>query len=417
MTITIPLNPPTSQLPPIGKIKSTSLEDIANALSYLRLLYNSEVRGTRRIDRKVVFTTSRIASDPEAQQTLTSANTHLSHDSICEDEFERAYAVRWLTALIARADLIEARDVVSDAEDTPPSDAHAPAWAQTIEDAASLLAVCAGTASAGLVSRAFVFRHQSGRGVEMQVTDVPLENQDYSSVGAQTWGSACLLAEMIVEDPAGFGLGSRSQRSIRVLELGAGTGLVSLTIGQWLKGISGTGGSATIVATDFHPSVLQNLRNNIALNIALSPELSTVSVTAHHLDWSNLPSSPAREPFDEPFDLIFGADITYEVQQAAWIRRCVERFLRKPATCSQMANEANHHFHLMAPIRPTHTAESQSVEQVFAFANETQLSSFQPTTIGIISKEVLLCEVQGNLRSRSDGANLVEYVHYTIAWV
>ena len=428
MAITIPLNPPTSQLPPIAKIKSVSLQDIVDAIGYLRHLYNPEVRGTCRIDQKVVFNASRTASestqtfsearDPAAKESLK-VSSDSSLDVLRADEFERTYAIRWLTSLVARADMLAARDDRSDdLEDSLRTNSQEPSWENIVQEAAALLAVCAGTAAAGLVSRAFAFRHKTGREVKVQVTDVPLENQDYSSVGAQTWGSACLLSEMIVGNPATFGLDSSVyvKGPVRVLELGAGTGLVSLTVGGLLKGYwdgGSTDSRGTVVATDFHPSVLQNLTTNAAFNSATWPEHCPVSISVHHLDWSNLPSilSP---PFDGPFDLIFGADIVYEIEHASWIRSTVEHFLRKPESPSDMPR-----FHLMIPIRPTHATESQAVEKVFPFASEpeAQNSLSSPLTLCIVKKDVILCEVHSSMRSRLSHGDLVEYILYAIAWM
>lgn len=426
MAITLPLNPPTSQLPPIAKIKSVSLQDIIDAIGYLRHLYNPEVRGTCRIDQKVVFNASRTASestqafsearDPAAKESLKPPSDS-SLDVLRADEFERSYAIRWLTSLVARADMLAARDDRNDnLEDSLRTNSQEPSWENTVQEVAALLAVCAGTAAAGLVSRAFAFRHKTGREVKVQVTDVPLENQDYSSVGAQTWGSACLLSEMIVDSPTTFGLDYSvfARGPVRVLELGAGTGLVSLTVGGILKGYWDGGSNdscGTVVATDFHPSVLQNLTTNAAFNLATWPEHCPVSVSAHHLDWSNLPSTPFP-PFDQPFDIIFGADIVYEIEHASWIRSTVEHFLRKPETTSDMPQ-----FHLMIPIRPTHATESQAVEKVFPFAPdpEVQTSSSSPAGLCIVRKEVILCEVHSSMRLRSTHGDLVEYVLYAIA--
>ncbi|TCD61928.1 hypothetical protein EIP91_007696 [Steccherinum ochraceum] len=421
MAITHPLNPPSSQLPPIAKIKTTPVQDIAHAIGYLRLLYNPDVRGTRCVGRKLVFSASRIASDSTeafseghevAINPSSTSDSSSSLDALRGDEFERSYAIRWLTSLVARADILAARDDRSFDPGDP--EAYDLAWENLIEDAAALLAVCAGTASAGSISRAFAFRHKTGREVKVQITDVPLENQDYSSVGAQTWGSACLLAEMIVDNPGAFGLGysDPSQRPMRVLELGAGTGLVSMTVGGLFKGFFGSD-KASVIATDFHLSVLQNLHKNIAFNTSSWPEPCPVTIAAHHLDWSNLPASPGPPPFNQSFDQIFGADVIYEINHAAWIRSCIERFLRKASNSSTDVPR----FHLVTPLRPTHTAEAQTVEEVFPFASQTTASSSGTPTLGIISKEILLCEVQGGLRSRTTNGNLVEYVYYTIAWV
>jgi hypothetical protein len=90
-----------------------------------------------------------------------------------------------------------------------------------------------------------------------------------------------------------------------------------------------------ILATDHHPLVLTNLRSNVNLNFPASKlaEDPRRKVEVHGLDWlqfhegeyeetvgrdgARKKSDVARvgvleEPFDERFDLIFGADIVYE---------------------------------------------------------------------------------------------------------
>ena len=81
-----------------------------------------------------------------------------------------------------------------------------------VEEAAAILAMCAGTASAGVITRQFVFNRgweAEDASITVELTDGPLDNQDYGSVGAQTWGGACIMAEMIVENPLAFGLGAK----------------------------------------------------------------------------------------------------------------------------------------------------------------------------------------------------------------
>jgi methylase of polypeptide subunit release factors len=95
-----------------------------------------------------------------------------------------------------------------------------------------------------------------------------------------------VLSELIIEQPSVFGLLPQAgqRKCIRALELGAGTGLVSLALSKLLQNM---GIDAEIVATDFYPPVLINLRSNIATNCARSSSL--MSLTSHFLDWSSFP--------------------------------------------------------------------------------------------------------------------------------
>ncbi len=361
MTVPI-LGPPTAHLPSISKIKSCLIADLVDAIQYLTLLYNPEIHGSRVIDRRSCPLRSgarpRSPCSPRRRLKPLQIQAEATLTAVRADSFERAYAVRWLTALVSRALLLE--------EDIDEVEA-------VIEQASRLLAICAGPASAGTRSRTFVFTCPPAidvSSIKVQVTDLPLNNQDYSSVGAQTWGGACLLAEMITQSPQHFGLTASSRKAPRIMELGAGTGLVSLATAKLL---SATGTPATIVATDFHPAVLKNLEKNIANNCPAPP----VTISPHFLDWSN-PPNPSPTPFDEPFDVIYGADVVYELDHALWIKTCIEKFLRKPSLSSlecilptevsTIAPSTHPRFHLVIPFRATHTTEAESVERAFPFA-------------------------------------------------
>lgn len=343
---------PTTKLPQIRSIPSQSTKNLADALGYLQSLYQPPVRGSRR--------------RPSAAN-----RDHL-------DPFERNYTIRWLTVLISHLE-------TDDSEVEP-----------LVQLAASILALCSGTAGAGTFYRDFVFTSSCNPScsVTVRVKDIPLDNQDYASVGAQTWGGACVLAESIVDEPWKFGLTHASQESasIRILELGAGTGLVSLTVGKLLQNFSDT----ILIATDYYSPVLANLASNISTNFTQQ----SISITSHHLDWSQFSSTyasvgaqPPPKPFDEPFDVILGADIVYELDHAKWIKSCLSILLRKPGA-----------FHLVIPLRSTHVKESNTVELVFPFAEAVS------TGLCILSKEVIICEIE------EDNGEGVNYVYYKIGW-
>lgn len=404
------LSPPTSCLPPIGEIQHCHTEDLTKALRYIRLIYNPEVRGIRRIGQQ-----------RRPKRVLSSAlSTDPNLDVLRSDAFERAYCIRWLTALVSKAYRL--------LDDSDGLEFSATAEKEAlIQDAASLLAICAGTASAGTITRVFRFSHEPAQ-VEIQLTDAPLENQDYSSVGAQTWGSACLLAEILEESPEKLGLGggfAENPTRLRALELGAGTGLVSLTLAKLLesRACNTLSDQTTIIATDFHPYVLANLRSNVETNFPQQSSSGSVSISAHFLDWSQFPQSIKDvPPFNEPFDLILGADIIYEVQHARWIKTCIEKLLRRPHIadpCPTMS--ATSRFHIVIPLRPTHTLESSTIEEVFPFATTCQesmqaVSNAAELQLVIMSKDIITCEVDGDVRSRNGVGAEVDYVYYTIGW-
>lgn len=96
--VTQALTPPTTRLPPIAKLVSSSPEVLIKALHYLRSLYNPEVRGSRRVKKNDLNSSlpSNTIAEPDSaiREDL---------DLLRADAYERTYTMRWLTALIARA--------------------------------------------------------------------------------------------------------------------------------------------------------------------------------------------------------------------------------------------------------------------------------------------------------------------------
>ncbi|KIK92587.1 hypothetical protein PAXRUDRAFT_829818 [Paxillus rubicundulus Ve08.2h10] len=418
------MQPPTSYLPPIARIATFTTTQLLDALAYLKSLYLSEVRGSRR--RRVVFD----SFDDKFFPSTFTTNPHPNHDNdiqlIRSDPFERSYAIRWLTVLISQ---LEAWEGPSQSGKVPPAPSDLQltrAHIDTlIQQAASLLAICAGVSAAGRVQRVFSFHSSIAGRIEVLLTDIPLENQDYGSVGAQTWGGACVLAEMMVEHPDRLGLRYDPTtsdvvcppRALRVLELGAGTGLVALTAAKLMQALPAWKfHQTTVVATDFHPIVLDNLRSNIETNFSIpsTDHDYSIPITSHFLDWSCFPLTKTKpDVFSSPFDTIFGADVVYEAQHAVWIHECLKSLLRCPESSDTSVGYPPA-FHLVVPLRPTHALESSTIEAVFGWKHDRQRVAQRELVI--FSKEFIICEAHDEARIKSCGDNDVEYLYYRIGW-
>lgn len=116
------------------------------------------------------------------------------------------------------------------------------------------------------------------------ITDADFSRDERLPYWAELWTSAIVLAEKI--------LAGGSLEGKHVLELGCGLGLA---------GIAAATAGASVTMTDYDDDALMFARWNVAANLA-APALDRVSIRS--FDW--------RQPPDDCFDLVLGADIVYE---------------------------------------------------------------------------------------------------------
>ncbi|KAI0370450.1 hypothetical protein BV20DRAFT_298194 [Pilatotrama ljubarskyi] len=353
--------PPTSSLPPLSRLPTYSVAKISQAVDNLRSIYCAPQKPLqpklvlpkrKALPRHLIHDTSvpdsgyaSAEGEDEVDEECApeeGQDTPFDLDVLRSDTFEREFAIRWLTGFAARSDLwVYASD----------DEAETDARAAIVDAAASILAMFAGEEEEEDITRTFTFpaaRARSGA-VHVELNDAPLLSDDHTSVGLQSWGSSILLAERMCLDPAAFGLVPPAQSRLRILELGAGTGLLSIAAAKLLA--SDPARSPEIIATDYHPSVLANLRSNVERNLSTS---KSPAVDVLPLDWQN----PVCEgPLAKSFDVILAADVVYHPEHARWIKACVERLLLPERGV----------FWLIIPIRPTgrHEGMSNTVEAVF----------------------------------------------------
>lgn len=442
------MDPPTVFLPPSKNIPLCSHKQLSNVLNLLHQIFIPEVRGSVR----------RRANSAALNTVKNSYQVAL--ESIRSDPFERSFSIQWLTRFI------------SSYVQEPSTNQEDPS--SLTERAAAILAICAGAAAFGAFTRTFTFQTNVGvssslpaNELSVIIRDTPLESSDRSDVGAQTWGGSCILSELITESPEAFGISPKtltSQASLQVLELGAGTGLTSITyvkmlqqmkksfqISQRPPGFKESQVHISVVATDFHPSVFSNLCFNLAENFPEQREtvnraLQMNCLTCDHfplvraslLDWAKVYEAEFNQSEEEKhwiykmaFDVILGTDIIYEDLHAVWIRSCIRHFLRKPshrlwnqgleaADFQRLSQNSIYPlFHLILPLRGTHVKESQKVEVVFprsesVLAERRTLevnSESVPWDLAIFSQEDITCD------AFSDEEKDVVYRYYRIGWM
>jgi hypothetical protein len=189
-----------------------------------------------------------------------------------------------------------------------------------------------------------------------------------------------------------------------------------------------------IVATDFYPSVLDNLAFNIEANVPASHQSTgaQVQIKSLFLDWASYSTGNSSMGADDniqslaqPFDLILGADIVYEKDHAVWIKEVLRATLLRPTpVCPHSEHPTSlpavppPTFHLVIPLRETFKNESSTIEEVFSFAAQSaDLKGIPPDSdavapeLVIYSKEVITCDAA----SGKEG-EVVIYAYYCIGW-
>lgn len=156
------------------------------------------------------------------------------------------------------------------------------------------------------------------------------------NLGLKTWGSSLILSQKAIHILEGG----------RVLELGAGTGLVGISYALSHKN------TQDIYLTDL-PDIVENLKHNVALN-------GLYQVKACVLDWTD-PSTFTSEYGEAKFDTILVADPIYSEQHPLWIVQMILKFLSKSGTV-----------YLQLPIRPKYGNER---DMLWRLLKENQLAS------------------------------------------
>jgi hypothetical protein len=337
--------PPSTFLIPIRQLVTSSEEQLTAALRNLRALY-CPLRLPVAISKpapqwKHISGTSTpcpvdsgYASRDERQYEHEVAESEEVTKALRTDPFERTFATRWLTTLLARVEEMGFDEDVT---------------FSITDDAAFILSSFSDSTQdeeEAALTRDFSFPTAYGGKVEVILNDAPLSDTDHTDVGLQSWGASIVLSSMICADPERFGL----QRDVfgsqpNIIELGAGTGLVSLTLAKLLPEIGVK--EASITATDYHSGVLDNCKTNVETNFpSEQPHVDT-----QILDWSQPPAELHLSA-----DMLIASDVIYAPDHASWLRDCAAHLLKPDGI-----------FWLMVTVRKTGKFEGipETVESAF----------------------------------------------------
>ena len=166
-----------------------------------------------------------------------------------------------------------------------------------------------------------VILYSIGSGVRIKLWEKPRLISSLSTTGFRTWEAALYLCVYL------YKMGPKNLYGQRILELGAGTGLVSIFLYKWLMGdckIYITDGDSDLL----EDSLLRNLRlNGISSN--LSNNNNDNNIIRQRLVWDEDKNIP------EDVTLLIGADITYDSTSFAALCRCIKSCLRLKS-CQEM---------------------------------------------------------------------------------
>ena len=415
---------PTAFLPPLKQLHTLTAHSLSLVVPNLADLYQPDLRTLHRSLIPDIVDSGYASGNEDDKEPATIFNDQEA-DGILEleeawalaraDPLERAYALRWMTGFIARAsEWVEAAGSDENGDNTEEYEERE----AVLEAILALLGACSQTSESGALLRHFSFPQARGQpNVNVALQDEDLSPTDHTSVGLQTWGSATIMIQRLCRYPELYGLGTRDdiskERPLRILELGAGTGLLTLAVGSLLvqQGIE-----AEIVATDYHPDVLQNLSQNVKANPASVS--SSVDITVAPLDWSMIHNDPTvelGESFDKPFDVILAADVVYRPNHADWIASSVSKLLQHPSLNPHAPQPS---LHLIAPTRPTHEKTHSSIET--AFPKESSHKEHPGHIEGNDARSAMtLCSVEMFDHPRAKGVGRADeegYREYRIEW-
>jgi len=405
--------PPMSNLPPLQQLDRLTETQVLSALDNLSAIYCPVMipRSALFASNKTSKVLDRLKKVPDSGYNSGYASENEDDNSddrsqgrkpfdkdlalIRADKLERSFAARWLEKFLIRATEHDPRPECFLSDDSQQI---------ALEKAADLLTAILNPGHAweheeqhdqdqtDEYFRDFTFSHNYHK-ICVRLNDGISGSTDHTDVGLQTWGASIVLCRMLCEDPLGFGFSTENLgQSPSVVELGAGTGLVSLVLAQLFPRLGFA--EPVLVATDYHPSVMSNLRINIAANIC--EKAPTCPVYACELDWVEPETTHPSWPLgDKLADMLIATDVVYAPEHAALLHHCASRILAPEGV-----------FWLLQTVRQNgrHGDVINSVEAAFSTRGETRC-------LGILDIETL------ERRDDVGRADETFYRLYKIKWV
>ncbi|KAJ4256809.1 hypothetical protein NW762_008905 [Fusarium torreyae] len=353
------LSLPSSSLPPLYTLTKLAETDVFSALHHLATIYcplSFPFSLEHGLDAKHSLV------EPVVDSGYTSGNedddAEQTPASIRADPYEKSFTERWLTGFISRAESLP----IFTSEETSQRALDQAAYIFESLFASALDEDDQNSPFMRQFSFETLIPGQEKQQIQVQLNDglAGTNDTDFEDVGLQSWGASIVFSDLMCTTPERFELTKLSPTShTRIIELGAGTGLVSLVLGKLIPALGIK--DSKIIATDYHPAVLENLQSNIAINYSgASPVVETCP-----LDWADFSKDA---PFDVPATMLFATDVVYAPEHARWLRDCATQLLSDDGV-----------FWLLVTIRPNgkFAGIGDTVEAAFTAPDRPQGKSGQ----------------------------------------
>lgn len=366
---------PSSSLPAIRSLNDQTESCLLDALGSLHAIYCP-------LPTSLAFQTSSEHKDPPAAADSGYASDNDEGNrkdegfELRDDPYEHSFAERWLTGFLGHAEELtcfESEDSRQRAIDKA-SCILASFFSQDEEDEDTKITRDYRFTLNLNSYEAKEYGEGNSETITVQLTDglAGRDDTDHTDVGLQSWGAAFIFTELMCATPARLNFAKTSLGSApRIIELGAGTGLVGIALGKILPrlGIS----TPTIIATDFHQAVLANLQANVARNFPTPSREKISSIQVAPLNWETPDLSP---PLDKQADVLVATDVIYDPEHAVWLRDCAARMLKPDGV-----------FWLMLTVRTTGKFEGISGTMHAAFNGSHVPRNSQGRVLAILSEE------------------------------
>ncbi|KAI0107727.1 putative methyltransferase-domain-containing protein [Nemania sp. FL0031] len=184
------------------------------------------------------------------------------------------------------------------------------------EEASRCLSQRCGRAGMGEITRKWPFQNRAIP-FELVIREPPITGD---SLGHKTWGSSFLMAQLIDGLTTGslaHLLASGRRESVRVLELGSGTGLLGIAAAAMWQ--------ANVILSDL-PDIMPNLDHNIEQNRATVERLGG-KVSSGTLTWGCETKNGTIFSHENQFNVILVADGIYDDDHPALLSLAIHRQL------------------------------------------------------------------------------------------